>query len=101
MQVSILQFKGFQAEGQTMTTHAGIMPDGSRSHPRTLILEKDSTARPVVGRPMEVAGRNVVKISMFFDLRQQFLGLHRIGENAVIRTRPLESTSASMTRESS
>src|SRR5437762_13136812 len=34
-------------------------------YPRTLILEKDSTARPVVGRPMDVAGRNVVKISMF------------------------------------
>ena len=67
MQVIILQFKGFQAEGQTMTSHpSGIsLPDGSRSYPRTLIFEKDSTARPVVGRPMEVAGRNVVKISMF------------------------------------
>jgi len=55
MQVSILQFKGFQAEGQQCNPSASC-PGGSRSHPRTLILEKDSTARPVVGRPMEGGG---------------------------------------------
>ena len=35
-------------------------------YPFTLILENESTARPAVGCPMEVAGRNVVKMSMFF-----------------------------------
>ena len=29
-------------------------------YPFTLIVEKDNTARPEVGRPMEIAGRNVV-----------------------------------------
>ena len=37
-----------------------------RSYPRTLILENDSTARPHVGRPIDMAGRKVVKISMRF-----------------------------------
>ncbi len=40
-----------------------------RDYPFTLTREKDNTARPVVGLPMESAGRNVVKvvkISMFF-----------------------------------
>jgi len=36
------------------------------SYPRTLILEKDNTARPDVGLPIVVAGRKVVKMSMFF-----------------------------------
>ena len=36
------------------------------SYPFTLILENDNTARPDVGCPIEVAGRKVVKISMFF-----------------------------------
>jgi hypothetical protein len=38
-------------------------------YPFTLTLENDNIARPVVGRPMESAGRKVVKvvkISMFF-----------------------------------
>jgi hypothetical protein len=35
-------------------------------YPFTLILEKERTAVPAVGWPMAVAGRNVVKISMFF-----------------------------------
>ena len=63
----MVQFKGFQAEGQTMTVQprASLTAVSSFVYPRTLILENDSTARPVVGRPMEVAGRNVVKISMF------------------------------------
>src|SRR5215813_3611269 len=33
--------------------------------PRTLIFEKESTARPAVGLPIDIAGRKVVKISMF------------------------------------
>src|SRR6266481_9772395 len=36
-------------------------------YPLTLILENDSTAVPAVGRPMESAGWNVVKISRFFN----------------------------------
>ena len=36
-------------------------------YPFTTILENDSTAVPVVGRPMESAGWNVVKISRFFN----------------------------------
>ena len=35
-------------------------------YPRTLILENDSTARLGVGRPIDSAGRNVVKISIRF-----------------------------------
>jgi hypothetical protein len=36
-------------------------------YPLTLILENDSTAVPAVGRPIESAGWNVVKISRFFN----------------------------------
>ena len=39
------------------------------TYPFTLTLENDNIARPVVGLPMESAGRNVVKVvkmSMFF-----------------------------------
>jgi hypothetical protein len=36
------------------------------SYPFTLILENDKTARLDVGRPIDKAGRNVVKISMRF-----------------------------------
>src|SRR5215471_19808766 len=36
------------------------------SYPLTLILEKESTARLGVGRPIDSAGRNVVKISICF-----------------------------------
>ena len=46
--------------GQRPTAHC---------YPFTLILEKDNTARPEVGTPMESAGRKrvkVVKISIFF-----------------------------------
>ena len=35
-------------------------------YPRTLIFEKDKTARPEVGRPIDIAGRKVVKISIRF-----------------------------------
>lgn len=35
-------------------------------YPRTLIFENDSTARLAVGRPIDNAGRNVVKISIRF-----------------------------------
>ena len=38
----------------------------SSIYPFTLIFENDSTAVPVVGRPIESAGRNVVKINAFF-----------------------------------
>jgi len=42
-------------------------PD-SRSplHPRTLIRENERTARDEIGRPIDIAGRNVVKISIRF-----------------------------------
>ena len=36
------------------------------TYPRTLIFENDSTARLGVGRPIDNAGRNVVKISIRF-----------------------------------
>src|SRR5258708_2471098 len=36
-------------------------------YPRTLIFENDSTAVPVVGRPIERAGWKVVKISRFLN----------------------------------
>lgn len=38
----------------------------ARRYPRTLILENDGTARPEVERPIDIAGRNVVKISIRF-----------------------------------
>ena len=38
----------------------------SGGHPLTLILENESTALPEVGLPIDVAGRKVVKMSMFF-----------------------------------
>jgi len=37
-----------------------------RSYPFTLMRENESTAVPDVGRPIDVAGRKVVKISIFF-----------------------------------
>jgi hypothetical protein len=40
--------------------------DWESNQPFTLILEKEITARPAVGRPIESAGRKVVKISRFF-----------------------------------
>ena len=36
------------------------------SYPLTLIFENDNTALPEVGLPIDVAGRKVVKMSMFF-----------------------------------
>jgi hypothetical protein len=36
------------------------------TYPRTLILENDNTARDEIGRPIDIAGRNVVKISILF-----------------------------------
>ena len=38
----------------------------AESYPRTLIFENDNTARLAVGRPIDSAGRNVVKISIRF-----------------------------------
>lgn len=38
-----------------------------RRYPLTLIFENDRTAVPFVGLPIESAGRNVVKISRFFN----------------------------------
>jgi len=34
------------------------------SYPRTLIFEKDNTARPEVGTPIDIVGRNVVNTSI-------------------------------------
>ena len=47
----------------------------SLDYPFTSILEKDSMARPDVGAPIDVAGRNVVKISMFFTCGERSFGL--------------------------
>ena len=44
---------------------SGVLAVGR--YPLTLILENESTAVPVVGRPIESAGRKVVKISRFFN----------------------------------
>jgi hypothetical protein len=41
-------------------------------YPRTLILENDSTACPGVGRPIDIAGRKVVKISILFTSGSSF-----------------------------
>lgn len=35
-------------------------------YPRTLILEKESTARDEMGCPIDIAGRKVVKINILF-----------------------------------
>lgn len=43
------------------------------SYPLTLIFEKDSTARPEIGRPIEVAGRKVVKINAFLTSDDKLL----------------------------
>ncbi len=42
-------------------------PDSYSSYPFTLIFEKEITARPGVGTPIESAGRKVVKIRRFFN----------------------------------
>ncbi len=39
---------------------------GTGYYPFTLIFENEITARPDVGIPIDMAGRKVVKISMFF-----------------------------------
>ncbi len=71
-----LKCKDFRAEGQTRATVQGEDRKGlfrvARSiifcplYPRTLILENDSTARDEIGRPIDIAGRNVVKINILF-----------------------------------
>ena len=45
-----------------------LKPDSRHQapYPRTLILENDSTARDEIGCPIDIAGRNVVKISIRF-----------------------------------
>jgi len=56
------QFKRFRAGGQRNKALKAWDPH----YPLTLIRENESTALPVVGRPIDMAGRKVVKISMFF-----------------------------------
>ena len=46
--------------------YGGLLNCATRPYPRTLTLANDNTARPGVGRPIDVAGRKVVKINMFF-----------------------------------
>src|ERR1700719_2241620 len=76
---------GFRMPGVLSPVETGLAPSQRRGKPRlhgksdvsldfrggryplTLILENDSTAVPAVGRPMESAGWNVVKISRFFN----------------------------------
>lgn len=41
-------------------------------YPRTLIFENDRTARPGVGLPIDMAGRNVVKINILFTSGSSF-----------------------------
>lgn len=53
----------------------------SGGYPLTLIFENDNTAVPEVGRPIDVAGRKVVKMSMFFTCGSSVLasvGLERM-----------------------
>ena len=50
-------------------------------YPFTLILENDNTALLAIGRPIDSAGRNVVKISMRFTCGNtscELLGSERI-----------------------
>ncbi len=70
-----LKCKDFGAEGQTKQgrdrsdgsdSRCGAAVAEALSYPRTLILENDSTARDEIGRPIDIAGRNVVKISIRF-----------------------------------
>ena len=44
----------------------GLLQNLRRTYPLTLIFENDSIAVPGRGLPIQVAGRKVVKISMFF-----------------------------------
>jgi hypothetical protein len=66
---SQLPCKILQTAGWNLTNAAGSSwkPQAeSRTYPRTLILENDNTARDEIGRPIDIAGRNVVKISILF-----------------------------------
>lgn len=61
------KFKRLTEEGQTgcvrpLVPRSRCLP---ADYPLTLIFENDNTARPGIGRPIDVAGRKVVKISMF------------------------------------
>lgn len=47
-------------------THPALQTGNYLAYPRTLIRENDSTARDEIGRPIDIAGRNVVKISILF-----------------------------------
>src|SRR5579864_2006850 len=49
-----------------LSSTASVVSAIKYPYPRTLIFENESTARLAVGRPMESAGRNVVKINMRF-----------------------------------
>ena len=42
------------------------MQNRNDPYPCTLILENDNTARDEIGRPIDIAGRKVVKISIRF-----------------------------------
>jgi hypothetical protein len=62
------------------------------SYPRTLIFENDNTARLGVGRPIDSAGRNVVKMSICFTCGKtsfDFSVSERIRKSC---TRPFAST---------
>jgi len=69
---------GFETANPKVGFFRGVLGKGSNQNPDrsetgfaflypfTLILENDNTARLGVGRPIDSAGRNVVKISMRF-----------------------------------
>ena len=58
-----LRFSAAQGGSQSMDLK---LERRNQPYPRTLILENDSTARDEIGRPIDIAGRNVVKISILF-----------------------------------
>jgi hypothetical protein len=53
-----------QENAREITTARSKTAARSSAYPRTLIRENDSTARDDIGRPIDMAGRNVVKISI-------------------------------------
>jgi len=55
--------KGFLASWRVIPDHS----QKGQLYPCTLILEKESTARDEMGCPIDIAGRNVVKISIRFS----------------------------------
>jgi hypothetical protein len=53
-----------QENAREITTARSKTAARSSAYPRTLIRENDNTAREEIGRPIDMAGRNVVKISI-------------------------------------